>query len=156
MPFDEEETKPSKQSQRIGLQKKVSSQPSVLDSLPKKTPPEEFKKQVEQIQERDSSYKAKAAKLAAEFYKAMGDKTLAQNKNQFQKEIELELLRDMVKLAQEVNAAIEEREGEGSLGWITVLLRTALGQRDKINDLEYRLYVLEKKFAELDKQKKSE
>jgi hypothetical protein len=154
MPFDEEEVKPSLQSQRIGL-KKVTG-PSIFDSMPKKPGPEDLKQQVEQFQEKVSSFKVKASKLASDFYKTMGDKTLPQNKNTFQKEIEFELLRDMVKLAQEVNADDKEREGEGSLAWITVLLRTCFGQRDRINLLEYQLSIFEKKLSELDNQKKSE
>lgn len=128
----------------------------MFDSMPKKPTPAEHQQKVEQIQERDSSFKVKASKLAGDFYKAMGDKTLPQNKNSFQKEIEIELLKDMVKLAQEVNAAESEREGEGSLAWITVLLRTCFGQRDRINDLEYKLFEMEKKLKALDVQKKSE
>ena len=155
MPFDEEEPKPSVQSQKIGL-KKVSSQQSVFESMPKKPTPESFQQKVEKIQERDSSYKVKAAQLVTEFNKAMVDKTLPQNKNMFQKEIEMELLRNMVKLAQEINESVQEREGEGSLSWIAILLKQCFSQRDRINTLEYKLSIFEKKLSELDVPKKSE
>jgi len=155
MPFDEEEEKPSAQSKKIGL-KKVSSQQSIFESMPKKQTPEDFQQKVQQVQDRDSSFKVRVSQYAVEFNKAMADKTLSQNKNQFQREIELELLRNMVRIAQEINEAEREREGEGSLGWITVLLKTCLNQRDRINNLEYQLSLIEKKLLELDTAKKSE
>lgn len=155
IPFGNDEDQPSEQSKKIGL-KKVGAQQSIFDSLPKKTTPEEFQQQVQQVQEQSSSFKVKVAQYAGEFNRAMADKTLPQNKNQFQKEIELELLRNMVRIAQDVNAHPLEREGEGSLGWITVLLKTCFNQRDRVNYLEYKIAIFEKKFAELDAAKKSE
>jgi hypothetical protein len=155
MPFDEEDEKPSEQSKKIGL-KKVSTQQSIFDSMPKKTSPEEFQQQVQQSQEHSSSFKVRVAQLALEFNKTMADKTLPKNKNLFQREVELELLRNMIKIAQEVNEAPLEREGEGSLGWITILLKTCFNQRDRINNLEYWISSIEKKLAELDSVKKSD
>lgn len=155
MPFDEEEDVPTIQSQKIGL-KQVSSQKSIFDSMPKKPSQEEFTQQVRHIQERASGYKAKTAELALQFNKAIADKTLAVNKNSFQKEMEVEILRNMVKLAQDINSDIQEREGEGSLSWITLLLSTCFKQRDKINNLEYAVSQLEKKIDALDKKKSSE
>jgi hypothetical protein len=170
MPFDEEDNdQPSLQSQKLGL-KKVSTQSSIFDSMPKKPSPEEFEQQVQRVQERGSSFKAKTADLAVRFYRTMADKTLASNKNMFQKEVEMEMLKDMIKLAQEINAHPLEREGEGSLSLITLLMKTVFNQRDKINALEYYVVQLEKKAdpaylsdfvskeiaKALDKQKKSE
>lgn len=155
MPFDEEESKPSAQSQKIGL-KKVSSQQSVFDSMPKKPSQEDFQQQVQQMNDRESSFKTRAAQLVMDFNRAMADKTLAPNKNIFQKEMEVELLRNMVKLAQEINSNEREREGEGTLSWVTILLKQCFTQRDRINNLEYKLSGFEKKFQDLDAQKKSE
>lgn len=155
MPFDEEEDVPTIQSQKIGL-KQVSSQKSIFDTMPKKPTQSEFTEQVRQVQERASGYKAKTADLASQFNKAMADKSLALNKNNFQKEMEVEILRSMVKLAQEINADFNEREGEGSLSWITLLLSTCFKQRDKLNNLEYVVSQLEKKIDALDKKKSSE
>jgi hypothetical protein len=149
MPFDEDETQPSAQSQKIGL-RKVSSQKSIFDSQPKKPTQAEFQQQVQQVQERASSYKTRASDLAIQFNKAMADKTLPQNRNLFQQDLELDLLRNMVRLAQEVNNDPNEKEGEGSLSWITVLLKTCFHQRDKLNKLEYALLQIEKKLQDLD------
>ena len=155
MPFDEEEEVPTVQSQKIGL-KQVSSQKSIFDSMPKKPTQEEFTQQVRKVQERMSTYKARTTELAVQFNKAMADRTLPINKNMFQKEMELEILRNMIKLAQDINSNVEEREGEGSLSWITLLLKTSFNQRDKINNLEYAVQQLEKKIEALDKKKNSE
>jgi len=151
----EKEEEQSAQSQKIGL-KKVSSQQSIFESMPKKPTPAEFEKRVQQVQERASSYKIRASELALQFNRAMVDKTLPGNRNLFQQEVELDLLRSMVKLAQEINNDDQENEGEGSLGWITILLKTCFTQRDRINNLEYGYLQLEKKLKELDTSKKSE
>jgi hypothetical protein len=83
----------------------------------------------------------------------MADKTLPQNRNMFQKEVEKELLGKMVQLAVDINSdPIEQYDGMGSLGWITLLLRTCFGQRDKINLLEYRVEQLEKNSDSLSKE----
>src|SRR5271157_700187 len=102
MSFDDAEQKPSLQAQKIGL-KKVSSQKSVFENIPKKPSPEDFERQVQDVQQRQSTYKTRAADLVVQFNKVMADKTLRNNKNPFQQEVEKELLRNMVQLAQEVN-----------------------------------------------------
>lgn len=142
MPFDDEDNEqPSLQSQKVGL-KNVSSQKSMFDVLPKKPTQEDLDTRVKQIQERNSQYKAKAADLASQFNKTMADKTLVQNKNMFQKEIEKEILSQMVQLAIDINNDPNEKEGMGSLSWIVLLLKTCFAQRDKINQLEYQLNVV--------------
>ncbi len=147
MPFDEESDKeqPSLKSQKVGL-KNVSSQKSIFESMPKKPLPEEFEQKVKQVQERANGYKMKAADLASQFNKAMADKTLPQNKNMFQYEIEKELMQKMVQLAIDINNDPVEDEGMGSLTWITQLLKTCFSQRDRINKLEYAITLLDKKF----------
>lgn len=156
MPFDEEDNdQPSVQSQKLGL-KNVSSQKSIFDSVPKKPTQGDLDTTVKKIQERASNYKAKAAELALQFNKSMADKTLVQNRNMFQQEVEKELLKSMVELAVDINNDPNEKEGMGSLSWITLLLRTCFSQRDKINRLEYAVSQLEKKFDSLDKAPKGE
>lgn len=145
MPFDEEEDEqPSLKSQKVGL-KKVSSQKSIFESMPKKPTQEELDQKVKTGQERYAGYKAKIADLALQFNKAMADKTLPQNKNMFQNEIEKELMQRMVQLAVEINNDGVEDEGMGSMAWITVLLNTCFKQRDRINKLEYAITQLDKK-----------
>jgi len=142
MPFDEEEEKPI--NPKIGL-RNVSSQKSIFENIPKKPSPEDFDKKVKEIQDRNSGYKQRAAELAVAFKKMIEDKTLVQNRNIFANELEKETLTKMIQLAVEINNDPNEQEGMGSLGWITLLLKTVLSQRDKINNLEYRIFHLEKK-----------
>jgi len=144
MPFDDEETAPSIQSQKIGL-KKVSGQKSVFDSMPKKPSPEQFQEKVKQAADRNAGYKQKAAELATMFNKAMSDRTLVQNRNILSSDAERELLQRMVQLAMDINNDSNELEGMGSLSWITLLLKTCFSQRDKINQLEYAVFQIEKK-----------
>jgi hypothetical protein len=152
MPFDEDEVKPSKQSEKIGLKGKVSGQKSVFDGQPKKPSPAEFSEQVKEVSQRASTYKQKASELAVQFNRAMVDKTLTSNRNVFGVDAEQELLLNMVRLAQEVNADPNEREGEGSLSWIILLLKTCFTQRDRINQLEYTVSQIDKKYAALSKE----
>lgn len=166
MPFDEEDEVQA--SKKIGL-KKVSSQKSIFDNIPKKPTQEDFDKQVTVSQEKMMGHKQKAAELALQFKKLVEDKTLPQNKNVFAQEIEREILTKMVQLAIDINNDPNEQEGMGSLSWITLLLKTILSQRDRINKLEYTLSLLEKKMepsalsaqilkelSALDKDKKNE
>lgn len=143
MPFDEEEDnlEPVK---KIGL-KQVSSRRSIFDNTPKKPSQEDFEKQVQDNQEKMMGYKQRAADLTVQFKKIIEDKTLSKNKNIFSKELEKEILTKMVNLAVEINNDPNEQEGMGSLSWITLLFKISLRQRDKINDLEYELSLLQKK-----------
>lgn len=147
MPFDDDDDdgyQPSPRSQKVGL-KKVSTQKSIFESMPSKPTQEDLDQRVQKMQERATGFKAKAAELAAQFNTVVADKTLPQNKNVFQQELEKELLVKMVRLSQEVNNNVDENEGEGSLIWIILLLQTCFKQRDKINRLEYAVSLLEKK-----------
>jgi len=148
MPFDDEE-KDIVLKPKVGI-KNVSSQKSIFDDLPKKPSQDDLNQKVNQMVDLEGSYKNKTTELAVAFNKAINDKTLKANKNIIQKEVELELLRDMVRLAQEINGDIQEREGEGSLSWITLLLKTCFSQRDRINELEYTLIQLSKKMVSSD------
>jgi hypothetical protein len=149
MPFEEEEDI-SQQPAKIGL-KNVSSQKSIFDTAPKKPTQEEFESKVQKIQETSGGYKAKAADLAVQFKKLVDDKTLAPNKNVFAKQLEKEILTNMAELAVEINNDPHEQEGMGSLGWVILLLKTILGQRDRINNLEYTISLLDKKIEQLNK-----
>jgi hypothetical protein len=145
MPFDEEDTEqPSVQSQKLGL-KNVSSQKSIFDSMPKKPTQEDLDRKVKNSEERKSGYRVRAADLATQFNKCLADKTLPENKNIFQNEMEKEIMTKMVQLAIDINNDPAEQEGMGSLGWITLLMRTVFKQRDKINKLEYAVLQLEKR-----------
>lgn len=144
MPFDEDEKDSDNPLNKKGL-KKVSSQLSIFDAMPKKPSQEEFEKRVQNMQERNSGYKAKVADLTAKYKKILFDKTLKQNKNVFAVELERDILAQMVNLAIDINHDPDEGEGMGSMAWTTVLLAVCLSQRDRINQLEHHASLLEKK-----------
>lgn len=141
---DEEDPQKSEFSQKVGL-KNVSTQKSIFENKPKKPTQQDLEGKVKHIQEKDLSYKQKAAELALLFNKTMDDKTLKQNKNIFALDFERDLLSRMIKLAVEINNDGAELADMGSMGWITVLLKTCFNQRDRINHLEYTLSQIEKK-----------
>lgn len=161
---DEQDPQRSEYSQKVGL-KNVSTQKSIFENKPKKPTQQEFEEKVKQAQEKDLSYKQRAAELALLFNKTMDDKTLKQNKNIFSLDFERDILSRMIKLAVEINNDNAEMADMGSMGWITVLLKTCFSQRDRINHLEYTLSQMDKKTEALisreiqrilDKQKHSE
>lgn len=143
MPFEEKD--PKDFAPKIGLKKKDAGQKSMFEGKPKAPTQQEFTKQVEDVQEKMSGYKARAAELFIAFNKAIMDKTLPQNRNIFNIESEKEILQSMIQLAIEINNDPNEQEGMGSLTWITCLLKTCLSQRDRINELEYTMGLLQKK-----------
>lgn len=118
----------------------------MFDGKPRPPSQQEFQKKVEEVQDRQSGYKKRAADLFIQFNKTVSDKRLARNRNVFDMETEKELLQNMVRLAIEINNDPSEKEGMGSLTWITCLFKTCLTQRDTINDLAYEVDVLKKKF----------
>src|ERR1700674_4340666 len=124
---------------------KSQGQKSMIDNKPKQQTSQEFQQKVQASQENISNYKKRAAELFVLFQRAMADKTLAQNRNVFNAETEKEMLQNMLQLAVEINNDPNEQEGMGSLTWITLLFKTCLSQRDRINDIEFAMVTLQKK-----------
>lgn len=141
MPFEDDEKEENK---KIGLNK-VSSKKSIFDSKPKKPTREDFEKEVKIVHERKLTNKDKVTELAIKFLTMIKDKTLPQNKNPLQLDIEKEVLSEMIRLGEEINSDPNESESAGSLSWITILFKIILMQRDRLNLLEYNYDVLEKK-----------
>ena len=146
MPFDEEDEIEVLPPKNAGL-KKVSTQKSIFEELPKKPTQKDFDKRVKDNQERITGYRAFASDLSKKYIGLLKDKTLKQNKTSFVKEIEKEIIADMVQLAIDINNDSSEQEGMGSLSWITLLLQVNLAQNNRINELEYKLSVLENKLT---------
>jgi hypothetical protein len=145
MSFDETPKDPKELPKRPGL-KPINGQKSMFDGKPKAPTQKEFEQKVHIAQEKLSDYNQRAADLFMKFSKAAGDKTLPQHKSGFNSEAETEMLQGMIQLAIEINNdPIEENNGMGSLTLITCLLKTALAQRDRLNELEYAYFSLQKK-----------
>ena len=148
MPFDEESEEEVLPPKKSGL-KKASSQKSIFDDMPKKPSQKDLDNRVKRTQDKLSGYRAEGAELSKKYIGLLQDKTLKQNKSLFVREMEQEVITSMVQLAIDINNDPAEQEGMGSLGWITLLLKVCLSQNNKINDLEYKTSLLEKKIKEL-------
>jgi hypothetical protein len=135
---------PEEREAKVGL-KKVSSQKSMFEAKPRPPTQQEFQHQVQQVEDRKSGYKQKAADLFVQFVKAISDKTLPQNRSAIGRDAETEMLQQMVQLAIDINNDPSEPEGMGSMTWITCLFKVCLAQRDRINELEFRVVEFQKK-----------
>lgn len=133
---------PDEYTPKVGVK---SQGHSMFDNRRKAPSQQEFQQKVQQVQETLSGYKKRAAELFIAFQRAMSDKTLPQNRNVLHIESEKELLGNMINLAAEINSDPNERESEGSLTWIVLLLKTCFTQRDRLNELEYTVATLQKK-----------
>lgn len=143
-----DETPKDPKVQKVNLKK--PSQPSIFDNMVKKPSQQDFDKQVAVVSAQQNQYKYRAAEHLASYIKVMQDKTLPQNKNVISNSFEGDLIKNMVRLAKEVdNDPNEELVSEGSLGLITILLSVNLSQRNQLNNLEYNNLQLEKKINSL-------
>jgi hypothetical protein len=98
-------------------------------------------KAVDDRQERNK----RAYDLAKQFMQASRDKTLPLNKGLVAKDVEREMRGNIVQFAVEANNdEMEQYDGMGSVAIMNILLKVVLEQRDRINDLEYKLVQLEK------------
>lgn len=128
---------------------KIEGKKSLFDDKPKKPTQQDLDSKVKKIGDQQNSYKKRAAEYALSYKKILEDKTLPRNKNVFSQDLEKELLSNMISLAIEINNDENEYEGMGSLGWITILFKNALYFRDRCNELEYKVSMLEKDLLEL-------
>ncbi len=78
MPLDDDDDD-NQGKPKVGL--KIDNKKSILNTIPKKPNPVEFKKQVQETQEKITGYELEASQLASMFQKLLEDKTLTENKN---------------------------------------------------------------------------
>lgn len=129
---------------------KLNNANSMFANNPKKPSKQEFEQKIQESKERNQDYKERAMALAISFRKILDDKTVPQNKNDFNTEIEREILTNLTNLALDMNTDEQEDEGMGSLGLIALLFRCMLIQRDKINILDYAVNQLESKIKKIE------
>jgi len=106
---------------------------------------ERFETLAEQAVDDRQDRNKKALDLARQFMMASRDKTLPVNKGMVAQDVERELRNNLVTFAIEVNNDdMEQYDGMGSVALMNILLKVVLEQRDRINELEYKLVQLEK------------
>lgn len=141
MPFETKKNRPPQQ----GL-KDMGGQKSMFEGRPKTPTPEEFRRDVQSVQDIKDGHNKRTAELFVAFLKMVDDKTISQNKNIIARNTEDELLKSIMRLASDINNDPNEvEESMGSLACSAMLFKACLSRRERINELEYRVSVLQKK-----------
>lgn len=118
-------------------------------TLPKKPDPRAFEQRATDAFRREGDFKQKAYDLGKAFVKLLDDKVLPQNKSPMNKDLEKEALQNLVQLGMDMNDdEAQPMDGMGSIGLITLLMKGMVMQRDRMNELEYKLERSEKKLQE--------
>jgi len=144
MPFDEEDEVNVKTK---GL--KVSNTNSSVHS--KVVEKQSFDKKADEAFEKDQDYKHSVWEFSSQFVKIINDQTLDINKTPLVKNVETDLINKLIDLSYKINADENQPEGAGSIVLSTLLLKTVLLQRDKINKLSFDLLTLKKQLDDFQK-----
>jgi len=104
----------------------------------------ELEKKAEEAVGDEELYKNRAWELAVRYKSFIEDSKLKENKSSIVLDIEKETIDSLISLASSMNKDENQPEGEGSNALCMLLLKCMLIQRDKINDLNYRISNLEK------------
>lgn len=121
---------------------KITNEKSMFNK-PSEPDREEFELNAAQVFNKYELRKRKCADLGSKYVSILNDKTLQENKNPISKDLEKEILANLINIGIEINTDESENEGMGSIALITLLLNCILKQRDKINEVSYRLNKLE-------------
>jgi hypothetical protein len=77
------------------------------------------------------------------------DKTLKENKDSLYIDAETGVLKDYVDFARLINSDEHQEEGLGTLGFSIAIVKCALLQRDRLNEVEYELSLLKKELNQI-------
>lgn len=141
MPFDDDVTAPIGKK-GVKLNNKQSSIPQ-----PKPNRSEAFEKEANEVFSKFEEFKRRTWDLSAKFKAFVEDKVLPENKSIITKELEGEVLNNLVSLANQMNADEHQPEGIGGVALSMLLMKCVFIQRDTINTLAYKVDKLEKQLA---------
>jgi hypothetical protein len=110
----------------------------------KKKTEAEFNGQITEYQEQKAELLKRTAESTTKFFELIKDTRLKENKGVINLEMEKQICRDVIDLSLILNQDQSEAEGIGSAGVNLMLLKVVLSQRDKINELAYKISKLEK------------
>jgi hypothetical protein len=128
-----------------GLKDDILKRKSRFSSNDKKIPSKvQFDESVKSSRVNDNSIIASIAGLTSRYKGYILDKTLTNNKNPLTKEEESETIKALCDVGLNLNEDQNQREGIGSIGLNSLLLKSVLTQRDKINELSYEIHNLKK------------
>lgn len=94
-------------------------------------------------------FKKRTWELSSKFKAFVEDKILPENKSSITKDLEMEVLNNLVSLANEMNADEHQPEGIGGVALCMLLMKCILIQRDTVNLLYYKIDKLEKQVVEI-------
>lgn len=107
---------------------------------------EQFKQRATELMESRQDQKERGMALVSQFLTSMKEKTLPVNRGVLAQDFEKKMRGELVQLAIEINNDDSEpKDGMGSATLFAALLRVVMLQRDRLNELEYRLLQQEKK-----------
>ncbi len=104
---------------------------------------EEFEKKATEVFQNHEKRNNELMSSVAKFIPILDDKILEENKSPLVKDLEKEVVLNLIKAAKEINNDESEEEGSGSIALINLMLRMFLKQRNKINELSHKLSLQE-------------
>ena len=128
---------------RRGAGLKVNNENSAI-APPQPSNKEAFEAKAEKVMERMDEFKMRTLELATKYKALFDSKVLSPNKTQLIKDAEREIITNLVKLALEIEADEVQPIGQGSTSLLSLVMNILLLQRDRMNELEFRIDRLEK------------
>ena len=122
---------------------KIDNSKSRFES--KKQLKQQFEESVKEISESSNEKKIKGMKLSASFIEILKSGTLQENKGPIEKNVEQDVLKQILDFSNELNNDPSEPEGLGSVAVSAILLKSVLLLRDKVNELSHELDLLKNK-----------
>jgi len=127
---DEENVKPKK-----GL--KINNANSSVPDPPPKV--QNFRDNINEILNEEEKQKKLAFDIAHRFMMVLKDKTLDANKNVVVRQGEKQSIMDLIDFARLINSDENQEDNIGTMSIISTLIKAVLIQRDRINEIEYKL-----------------
>lgn len=139
LPFEaESEVIPAKKSVKFGNERSRFTKAANADY--------DFQKRAETLINSRNEQKQQGMQLINQFMSAMREKIIPENRGTISIEFEKDLRAKLIKLCIELdNDEAEPNVGMGSATLIALLLKVVMLQRDRINELDHRLFSIEKK-----------
>lgn len=141
MPLDDNEAPPLR-GKGTKLNNKQSSIPA-----PKQNQAEVFSEKATMVFNKFEEFKKRTWELSAKFKSFIEDRILPENRSIITKELETEVLNNLISLANEMNADEHQPEGIGGVALSMLLMKCLLIQRDTISTLAYKIDKLEKQLV---------
>ena len=123
---------------------KLSGKKSIFSETNKvKKTVADFDQEVNNYKKNDLETKNKIMKLVTSYVSLIKDQKLEENKSNIDADNESDIINELKDMALQLDNDQSKPEGVGSVGLAGMLLKVNLLQRDKINELSYKLNKLE-------------